>query len=83
MLANINLVNEAFSPELPLSPLHWIISDKKESIVVEPMADGLKVYDDPVGVLTNNPTFDKQLFTLNNYRTLSPKTPENTFYPGV
>lgn len=83
LLANINLVNESFNPELPLSPLHWIISDKKESIVVEPMADGLKVYDDPVGVLTNNPTFDKQLFTLNNYRTLSPKTPENTFYPGV
>jgi choloylglycine hydrolase len=43
------------------------------------MSDGLKVYDNPVGVLTNNPPFDKQLFYLNNYRALSNKNPENTF----
>ena len=78
-LGKINLVNINFAEELPLSPLHWMISDEVESIVVEPLADGLKVYDNPVGVLTNNPPFDKQLFYLNNYRGLSNKNPENTF----
>lgn len=78
-LGEINLVNINFADELPLSPLHWMISDETSSIVVEPLADGVKVYDNPVGVLTNNPPFDKQLFYLNNYRSLSNKNPENTF----
>ncbi len=78
-LENINLVNINFSEELPLSPLHWMISDDTGAIVVEPLKDGLKVYDNPVGVLTNNPPFDKQLFTLNDYRSLSNRNPENTF----
>ena len=78
-LGKINLVNINFADELPLSPLHWMISDEVEAIVVEPLANGLKVYDNPVGVLTNNPPFDKQLFYLNNYRGLSNKNPENTF----
>ena len=82
-LEEINLVNINFADELPLSPLHWMISDEKEAIIVEPMADGLKVYDNPVGVLTNNPPFDKQLFYLNNYRNLSNKNPENTFGGGI
>lgn len=80
LLGEINLVNIDFADELPLSPLHWMLSDNSgEAIVVEPLEDGLKVYDNPVGVLTNNPPFDKQLFTLNNYRNLSNKNPENTF----
>lgn len=79
LLAEINLVNINFADELPLSPLHWMMSDEKEAIVIEPMADGLKIFDNPVGVLTNNPPFDKQLFYLNNYRALSNKNPEKTF----
>ena len=72
-LENINLVNINFSEELPLSPLHWIISDDSGAIV------GLKVYDNPVGVLTNNPHFDKQLSELNKYMGLSNKNPKNSF----
>lgn len=80
LLAEINLVNINFADELPLSPLHWMMSDNNgEAIVIEPLADGLKIYDNPVGALTNNPPFDKQLFYLNNYRSLSNKNPENTF----
>ena len=80
LLKEINLVNINFADELPLSPLHWMLSDNSgEAIVVEPMADGLKVYDNPVGVLTNNPPFDKQLSSLNKYMGLSCRNPENTF----
>ncbi len=79
LLQRINLVNISFSENLPLSPLHWLMADQTESIVVECVKDGLHIYDNPVGVLTNNPTFDYQLFNLNNYRVLSSETPENNF----
>jgi choloylglycine hydrolase len=82
-LKGINLVNISFSKEYPLSPLHWIISDREESITVESAKEGLHVYDNPVGVLTNNPTFDKQLFNLNNYMTLSIDPPKNNFAPDL
>lgn len=76
---NLNITNEAFSSDFQPSPLHWLVADRHESIVLEPLAKGLKVYDNSTGVLTNNPTFDKQLFNLNNYRHLSPKVSENRF----
>ena len=47
------------------------------------MKDGLHVHDDPVGVLTNNPPFDMQMFHLNNYLSLSPHQPENHFAPDA
>lgn len=79
LLDNINIIDTPFSDELPLAQLHWIISDKDEAITVESMADGLHIYDNPVGILTNNPPFNIQMFSLNNYMNLSPKNPENKF----
>ncbi len=79
LLERINLVNIPFSEEIPLSPLHWMIDDKNESIVVEQMQDGLHIHDNPVGVLTNNPPFEYQLFNLNNYRNLRVDSGENYF----
>ena len=83
LLASVNLLNENFSKELPLSPLHWIISDKFESIVAEPLADGIKVYDNPVGVLTNNPPFDYHMLNLANYMGVTREEPANRFAEGV
>ena len=79
LLERINLLKENFSEELPLSPLHWMISDREESITVESVKEGLKIYDNPVGVLTNNPSFDYQIFNLNNYMSLSIEAPVNSF----
>jgi len=62
-----------------VAELHWLIADKKEAIVVESTANGLFIHDNPVGVLTNNPPFCEQLFSLNNYMNLSPNEPENRF----
>lgn len=75
ILSNVNLCNTPFSTELPLSPLHWMIADKDESIVVESVADGLKIYENPVGVLTNNPPFSYHLLHLCDYITLSNEPP--------
>lgn len=79
LLRRINLVDLPFSPELSLAPLHWMISDASESIVVEQTEDGLKVYDDPVGVLTNNPPFSYHLQNLNNYLNVTSEVPESRF----
>lgn len=79
LLHRINIVNTPFSEQLPLAQLHWLIADEKECITVESMSDGLHVYDNPAGVLTNNPPFPQQMFQLNNYMHLSPKQPVNTF----
>ena len=83
LLGQINIVNTPFSEQFPLAQLHWIISDEKESITVESMADGMHIYDNPLGVLTNNPPFPQQMFQLNNYMHLSPKQPENNFSNGI
>ena len=79
LLEKINLAAIDFSEKYPLSELHWMISDREESIVVEAVKDGLKVYDNPVEVLTNNPPFEMQLFNLNNYMSLSAEPPTNLF----
>lgn len=79
LLKDINIANINFSDELKASPLHWIISDKEKSITVESVKEGLKVYDNVVGVLTNNPTFDIHMFNLNNYMSLSIEPPVNNF----
>ena len=83
LLERLNLLEEHYSRELPLSPLHWMIADRNSSIVVESVKEGLKIYENPVGVLTNSPTFDMQLFQLNNYMSLSPKAPQNHFSPDL
>ena len=80
LLARINILKENFSEELPVSPLHWIISDRERSITLESVKSGVKIYENPVGVLTNNPTFDYHLFNLNNYMSLSKGDPQNTFF---
>ena len=82
-LETLNLTDTPFNSHLPSASLHWIIADASGAIVVESMADGLHIYDNPVGVLTNNPPFPQQLAILNRYRGLSSRQPENTFAPGV
>lgn len=79
LLEKINLIDGAFSDKYPVAELHWIISDKGGSLVVESTASGMHVYDNPTGVLTNNPEFPQQMLQLNNYMNLSPKEPENHF----
>lgn len=78
-LARMNLANTPFSPQFPVSPLHWIIADRECAITVESVREGIRIYDNPVGVLTNNPPFDYQMTNLTNYMSLSTEPPENHF----
>lgn len=64
-LNKINIADINFNESFKSSPLHWLIADRDKSITVECVEEGLKIYDNPLGVLTNNPPFELQ---LENYK---------------
>lgn len=60
-------------PGLGLMPFHFAVLDASGgSIIIEPIGGTLKVYDNPLGVITNSPTFDWHMTNLRNYINLSP-----------
>lgn len=79
LLLKTNLCNINFSNDFPLSPLHFIISDKEKSITVESTKEGLKIYENKVGVLTNNPTFDYHMTRLCDFMNLTNDEIRNNF----
>lgn len=79
LLERMNLADTPFGPQFPVSPLHWILTDLEGAITVESVRDGIRIYDNPVGILTNNPPFDYQMTNLTNYMSLSTEPPENHF----
>ncbi len=83
LLKYIELVDVAFSENLPITPLHWIISDRHYSLTVESTEKELYVYKNEVGVLTNSPKWPMQMFNLNNYKSLTTKPPQNTFSNNI
>ena len=78
-LARVVIDGTPFAPELPCAQLHWLVADRSGCIAVEATADGLYVYDDPAGVLTNNPPFPQQMAALRNYTRLSASQPPADF----
>lgn len=72
LFEKVNITNECFSPNLPNTPLHWMISDGENSLTVEQTKNGMKVFENSVGVMTNSPSFDWHLFHLQDYCHISP-----------
>ncbi|NPC94661.1 choloylglycine hydrolase family protein [Bacillus sp. WMMC1349] len=71
---SISIVEKEVELLKTLTPLHWILSDRTgQSIVIEPTAAGIQIYDNPVGVLTNSPEFPWHLTNLRNYIGLRPE----------
>lgn len=83
LLNRTHIVDIPFSDRMPLAPLHWHIADRERSIVVECMQSGMRIYDNPVGVLTNNPPFDFQLTNLRQYMGIRSGEPDNSFGAGL
>lgn len=82
LLQKTNIVAMDFNEEYRSTALHWMISDRDYSITVECVDEGLKIYYNPVHVLTNNPEFPMQMFNLNNYMSLTREEPETRFAEG-
>lgn len=78
-IRNIELINVPINEKIPVATLHWMITDKTgNSIVIEKTKEKIAVYENPVGVMTNNPTFDWHLTNLNEYINLTPAYPNET-----
>ena len=80
-LSKINLTNISYSSTLPLTPLHWLVADSAGALVIESTNKGLEIYEDPIGILTNNPPFPYQLYNLTNYMNVTAEEPTNRFSP--
>lgn len=78
-IKKINVTDTPFNSDLAPAELHFMIADKENSVTVEFIEDGVKIYNNPVGVLSNNPPFNVQMHLLNNYMKISPKSPCNEF----
>ena len=61
MLRDVCLCDTPFSEHMPASELHWFLTDGKESLVLESTKKGIRIYEDPLGVLSNNPPFPYQM----------------------
>lgn len=83
VLKRINIINEPFKKDVLLTDLHFMISDLNESIVIETTCEGMKIYDNPVNVLTNNPIFPYHLENLKNYMHLNVNDSFNFLYPSI
>lgn len=71
-------------PPLGVPPVHAAIHDAQgNSIVVEFIGGQMKVYDNPISVLTNSPPFDWQSANLQNYLNLNPQNPAQVTFRGV
>jgi choloylglycine hydrolase len=73
-LSFINILDMPFDDSLQTTPLHFLISDKTGSLVLESTSSGLHIYDNPFQILTNNPPFNYQLEYLSHFDDLSPNT---------
>lgn len=78
-IKEINLVKTPYNEYYPAAKLHWILRDINDCIVVEAMEDGLHIYDNKTGALTNNSPFNYQLENLKNYVSLNNDEPNKSF----
>ena len=81
LLSGANITADSFSSKLPATPLHFMVADKEGAIVIEQTESGLKIHENPTGVMTNSPTLDYHMLKLSEYSYLSPNPPINNLSP--
>ena len=82
-LDGVKIVQESFSDTLPVTPLHWILADPKECVTLECSAEGTRLYDNPFGVLTNEPPFPFHAANVNRYMSLHEGLAANRLSPDL
>ena len=78
LLAGVRVCDTAFSGDFPPTRLHWMVADATASIVVEMVAQGLRIYNNPIHAMTNEPTFDRQLAHWEGFAHLTAQEPTPT-----
>ena len=82
-MANVTVVAKPVTEQLPVANLHWIVGDATGSIVIECMADGARVWEDDVDVLTNEPDFGWHRQNLRNYLMLTDTLPAHATWDAA
>ena len=79
LLSDVNVTPEAFAPNLPPTPLHWIFADSDACIVFEQTEEGSRVYQNEIGVMTNAPTFPEHLNNIEEGKSATDLSSESRF----
>jgi choloylglycine hydrolase len=67
-----------------VAPLHWIATDRSgRSVVIEMTKDGLMIYENSIGVMSNSPDFPWHLTNLRNYMEVSTTQSPEEFWGNV
>ncbi|MBE6532253.1 MAG: linear amide C-N hydrolase [Ruminococcaceae bacterium] len=61
---------------LPVTELHWFLTDGSRSIVIEPMANGVEITENPHEVLANSPNIAYHMTKMADFSSLSPTNPK-------
>src|SRR5262249_17283277 len=70
---SVLVCNAKFGPFGTMLPVHYYITDKSGTVLILEYAGGRQqFYNNPLGVLTNSPSFDWQQANMANYVKLSP-----------
>lgn len=82
-LGNVR-VCQLSTPQTGPTPLHFTLHDPSgDSLVIEFVNGQVKLYDNPIGVMTNAPNFDWMITNLSNYVNLSPDNADGMTIQGV
>lgn len=80
-LKNLKIVESYFEELKGTPPVHWIIQDQYgEAITLEYEEGKQNIYENPVNLITNSPSFGWHMTNLNNYVNLTADNVEET--PG-
>ena len=83
LLSRVRIDELSFSPDLPNTPLHWLVADRTGALAVEPLREGLRLTPNPVEVLTNSPPLEFHLLHMVSYLNLTAQPPVCRFAPGL
>lgn len=84
VLNNISIIGLQDPVTQTIAPLHWIVTDKTgKCVVIEQTKKGLKLFDNPIGVMANSPDFQWHMTNLRNYMEVSPEQTEEVFWENI
>ena len=83
VVANLGISTEGPGGGIKPTSLHWMVCDRRSCIVIEPLGEGLRVFDNPFGVLTNGPDFTFHTIRMADFLSLSPKNQKDKLTDGT
>ncbi|NFR87583.1 MULTISPECIES: choloylglycine hydrolase family protein [unclassified Clostridium] len=84
VLLNISIKGLPDPVTKTVAPLHWIATDKSgECVVIEQTEDGLNIFKNEIGVMSNSPNFKWHMTNLTNYINVSQTQIDNTKWGNI